>query len=108
MKMHSVKTPKKTKAQLKKECEPCCGTQEEYPWGLRITMDNDTLGQVPEAKKLKVGDEVEIKAVGKVISKEVDTRDGQKTRRRTEIQIIKMGVAGKSNAEKDFDEELDA
>ena len=51
---------------------------------------------------------MEIKAVGKVISKEVDTRDGQKTRRRTEIQIIKMGVAGKSNAEKDFDEELDA
>jgi len=109
MKLHSLKRPKKTKAQIKKENAICEPDREEYPWGMRLDFNTDEMAMVPETAKLKVGDEVDIKAIGKVIARSVNTRSGEtKARRHVEIQLMSMGVAKKSNAEKDFDEELDA
>jgi|GEM_PF-3027019 len=109
MKLRSLKRPKKTKAQLKKDRSVCCEPdREEYPWGMRLTLHTEELGMVPEAKKLSAGDEVDIKAIGKVVAVSIDTTENEKTpRRRVEIQLMKMGVAKKSNPEKDFDEEVD-
>ncbi|MFQ6256117.1 capsid staple protein [Yersinia enterocolitica] len=74
-------------------------TRVDYPWGLRITLNNETLKKLGIALP-KVGDVLEL--VGKVKVLSTSTReDGEETTSNAELQITDIGlIAGNVEAAK--------
>ena len=71
-----------------------------YPWGLSISLYNDSLEKLGLTdKKFSVGDEMTIECVVKVsgVSEDETINDG--TRKRVGLQITEMGV--KTDTEED-------
>lgn len=89
MKLYSVKIPKRKKS---KNTEPVCISEyhEDYPYGLRIRFEKKQIESVPGVGDLEVGSNVNISAVGKVISIRKDENDQS-----VEIQIQEIGIEGK-------------
>lgn len=66
-------------------------TRDDYPWGLCINLDNETLKKLG-ASPQPVGTEVMITA--KAIVKSMSTReDGEGVRHDASLQITDMGIA---------------
>lgn len=66
-------------------------TRDEYPWGLCITLNNDTLNKL-KAQPQGVGTEVMITA--KAVIKGISVRDGEEgTYRSADLQITDMAIA---------------
>ena len=102
MKLTDMKLPKKTKAELKTECQPIgCEDEDRWPYGLRIDFEKEQVAKMPEVAGLKVGDAVSISGIGKVTSVRMSERHG-KDDHSVEIQIEQVGVSSKKKL-KDMD-----
>ena len=97
MKLTDVKLLKKTKAELKTECQPIgYGDEDRWPYGLRISFEKEQIAKMPGVAKLKVGDIVSVAGTGKVISVRMSERRGGKDDHNVEIQIEKVAVSSRS------------
>jgi len=101
MQLIDMKRPKKTKAQLKTYCDVPAGNDEQYPWGLKITLDKDEIAKIKGLEKIPAGATVNISAVGKIIEVAITNKDTEKTRHRIEIQIQQIGISGTGRMDKD-------
>lgn len=100
MKLTNLKTSTETYENAKGEKE----IREEYPYGLRISLENDTIEKlgvsIPD-----VGESIELSAVAKILSKSINEREGKKSVY-VELQItdLALGVGDtKSTADVLFD-----
>lgn len=94
MRLIDVKLPKKTKAELKSDCQPIEYRDEDrWPYGLRISFEKEQIAKMPEVAKLKVGDTVSVSGTGKVISVRMSERRGGKDDHNVEVQLEKVGVS---------------
>lgn len=94
---------KQSKEQAKKMSSPAMtsGKQDEFPYGLRITLNDDQLKKLEHIAGYNVGDEVQIMAVGSVVSKDSrETQDG-KADRSMIIQIKKLGCEMEDDSKMD-------
>ncbi|ENC2022865.1 hypothetical protein ABKE32_000491 [Escherichia albertii] len=70
-------------------------TRDDYPWGLSISLDNETLNKLG-ADLPAVGQVVTISA--KAIVKSTSVRqDNEEAYRRAELQITDMAIAGEDS-----------
>lgn len=100
MKMMDMKI---SKEQAKKMSSPAVvsGKTDEFPYGLRISLDNETLKKLEHIASLNIGDEVQIMAVGCVVSKDSrETQDGKEDRSMS-IQIKKLGCEMEDDSKMD-------
>ena len=65
-------------------------SQEEYPWGFRITFDKTQIAKMKELGTVEAGEQVKFMAIGKVINIGLDTAGID--RDRVEIQLHKVAV----------------
>ena len=73
MKLTDIKLPKKTKAELKTDCQPIgYEDREQWPYGLQIRFEKEQIAKMPEVAKLKTDDIVNITGIGKVISVRIE------------------------------------
>jgi len=71
----------------------------KYPYGLQLSLENDSLKKLPNLRKGKVGDVVTIAAAGKIVSlSEIETET--KSNKDLTIQIEKIAING--NPDKEF------
>jgi len=97
MKLIDVKLPKKTKAELKSDCQPIgYGDEDRWPYGLRLDFQKEQIAKMPEVSSLKVGDTVSVSGTGKVISVRISERRGGEDDHNVEIQIEKVAVSSQS------------
>lgn len=108
IKLVSMKLPEKTKKQLKEEqAVPGLDSEgrEQYPYGLRLTLNEKEQIEKLGLQKLEAGAMVDIRAVGKVVEVSVTNTDKKKKDyQRVEIQIQKIGIADKSSYSQSFEE----
>lgn len=64
----------------------------DYPWGLRLNLDHDTLTKMGVKDLPKVGSKMQIHAHGHVHSVSENSSKGEKPRRSVDIQITHLGV----------------
>lgn len=86
--MIDLKLPKRKSG--KSMIEPMY-SQEEYPWGLRITFETDQVDKMPELKTAEAGEPVKLMGMGKVINVRMSDGVGNKTHQ-VEIQLHKVAV----------------
>lgn len=79
-------------------CAPALKDQPDYPWGLRINLDECCISKL-EAAGLEgepdVGDYIDLRCFARVTSKSADETDGG-MRRRYELQIEQMALEDES------------
>lgn len=86
MKMVNLKNSTETFENGKGEKE----VREEYPWGLNISLDNDTIKKLGVSFP-DVGKNISLSAIAKIISKSSSEREGEKSIR-VELQITDMAL----------------
>ncbi len=65
-------------------------TQDEYPWGLRISLDDETLTKLGMAELPKIGAEYKLVALACVVSISQNESSEGKPSRHVELQIEQM------------------
>lgn len=93
MQMISMKDMSKTPAEIQDELSPAPSTKaeriNEYPYGLCICLDEDSINKLQIENMPEVGDGIMLMAVAKVTSvSSMETAAG--ARRRIELQITHM------------------
>ena len=87
-----VDMKRKTEEKIEGQTEMCCGDQEDYPYGLQIRLDNETIEKLgiplPE-----VGKEVNIVAKAKITSASERSVEGGEADRSVELQITEMAIS---------------
>lgn len=89
------------------EAKEECGMPEpadapEYPWGLTLSLNDESMTQLGMTTLPAVGSKVRITAMATVTSTSADTTQGGETEKRTGLQITDMELAsdaGKSAAD---------
>lgn len=85
---------KRTKAEIKERdtirCEPLGG--EQYPYGTRITLENEAIDKIGLDSLPKVGSKVTVQAMGVITSVSSNESSTGRKDRRIEIQLQKLGV----------------
>lgn len=106
MKMIDMKKPKVSKEEMKKMNSPSLPyeNRDRWPWGLRLTFEEDEVEKMPGLEKLKVGEKVDIDALGEATSIRMNESKDNKKRYTIEIQIQKCGVESKTNYDSSFKE----
>lgn len=106
MKMASMKMPKKSAKEMKGMEVAPSSTQDEYPYGLRVSLGNHELGKMGGMEGCQVGDEMIMMARCTIVSKSENEQQGGKADKRMELQIKSMGMkpmkAGKSDSDGDW------
>jgi hypothetical protein len=74
------------------EVAPSGCSEPDYPWGMRISLEEDQVAALGMKTMPAVGAPVGIEAVAMVIGVNEEQRDG-KTLRRLELQITDLAVA---------------
>ena len=99
MRLIDTKLPKQSMEELKKDMP---GKEEgpRYPYGLKITFDEEIINKMPHLENMKIGERVSISGIGEVVSIRMNEDKDKKKRYSIEIQIQQVGVASKE----DFDE----
>lgn len=93
MELVDMKLPVKTKDAMKQESLSGCSVGEDqplWPWGLRLTFENEQFLNLPYLKDVKVGEEVMIQAIARVTSVSESDRQSRETERRVELQIERI------------------
>ena len=72
--------------------QPEPAKQPSYPYGLRLSFDQDEVTKLPKLKTFKVGDQVAIAGKGEVIELRMREEQGGKESWSVEIQIKKINV----------------
>ena len=96
-----MKLTKSAKKEMKADMMP---EMPEYPYGLTITLEADQLNKLPSTKNLKVGDMVDINALGNVKMIKIIEKENNNSRM-MEFQLQKIWVGNDTQLQKDFDEE---
>lgn len=104
MKMADMKMSKKS-AKENMTVGVAVSESEEYPYGLRITLDEDQVKKIPNVMDYKPDTVVHIMATGKVTKSESIDTSGGKSRRSVSIQITEIGCEKKKKHEEMTDEE---
>lgn len=104
MKMADMKMSKKSAKETMAGGSPV-SEGEEYPYGLRITLDEDQVKKIPNVMDYNPDTVVHIMAIGKVIKSESIDTSGGKSRRSVSIQITELGCERKKKHEEMTDEE---
>lgn len=91
MALKSMKVTKADRKEREKGYAIAPGGGEDYPYGLRISLDADSMKKLGITSLPKAGKTVKVVAECCVKSTSVDDRDGR-TERRMELQIEKMDV----------------
>ncbi len=99
MGMTDLKLPKKSEKEMKNAIGTIDGNQEQYPWGTRLELDDETVKKLG-IEEINTEADVTIKAVGSITNKNVDEMQGGKKRYRITIQIKKMEIEGGNEADK--------
>lgn len=94
MKLHSLKRAPKEKEEAK-DCVSPCGDYEQpdYPYGTRMSLDDEGLAAMGITSISEVGAPVSINAIGTVVLMSEESVEGGKPNRRLEIQITDMALA---------------
>lgn len=74
------------------DASPSGCSEPDYPWGLRITLDEEQLAAMGVKALPASGSPVGIEAAAMVVSQGEETRDG-KVHRRLELQITDLALA---------------
>lgn len=101
MKLVSMKRSEADKGEVE-TCSPCHGDTPDYPWGLRLNLNEEQLAQLGIGAMPTAGAVILIEAKGVVSSMREEQIDG-KLQRGLEIQITELGVdtgAGETLAER--------
>lgn len=106
---------KRSKTELEDMSSPKIAPTEgyqgpEYPWGLTLTLDDDTLTKLGMSKLPDVDDRFEIRAIAKVQAVRQNKHTGdEKQHRSVELQICKMAVSKPeaSSAQEAVDDGID-
>jgi len=88
-----------------KNDEPgCCGDNEKFPWGLRVSFDSESVDKIKALQNVKAGDMVKLMSEAKVV--EVSLRDTMKEgeKQRVELQLEMVGIDKPDTPEKLFKE----
>lgn len=95
---------KRTKAQIKKENSPRAigGDYEQYPWGTRLRFNKPEIDKFDVLKKSAAGEQVSIRAVGKIVEVSTSASEKGRAHHSVEIQITRIEITGK---EKDMPED---
>ena len=78
-----------------KKSDMCCSmpcSASEYPWGLSINLENESLDKLGMEDLPKVGDIVKIVAEAKVESVSSRSDKDTKNNRTVSLQIVKMAI----------------
>lgn len=76
----------------------CCDRPDgydgpDYPWGLGLSLDKDTMAKLGMAIMPQIGDVVQIQAIAKVNSLSQNSSESGEESRSVGLQIMLMGVA---------------
>lgn len=90
--MPSLTSVKRSKADIKEETDVAY-KPDEYPWGLRISLEDDLVSKL-KASEFKAGDEVLVYAKATVKSKNSheDDDEGGKVETSLSLQITEMAL----------------
>lgn len=102
MKMADMKLPKSSKKDGNLAVAMVSG-KEEYPYGLRLDLNEDQLKNLGSLFESDTDTEVMIHAKGKVLSKRSEARTGGKSDRSMEIQITSIGCAPMSGDDEGYE-----
>jgi len=102
MAMVNLKRPKRTKKELKEEAMQVETEQDRYPWGTRLDFHEDEIDKIGTLQGMEGGEEIVIRAKGKVIQVSTIMREGSKKREHVEIQITDIGIEDANSAEEAF------
>jgi len=100
--MVDMKLPKKSKAELSKECMPCVGSgeQDRWPYGLQLRFETEQVDKLPAMKEYKVGDKIIVQAEACVtevrMSETQSTSADKKVRWTVELQIEQVACEPKT------------
>lgn len=67
-------------------------SKPEYPWGLCLRLNEETIAKLGLDKLPEVGKQVSIQAVGEVVSVSMNQYADQKQNRCLELQVTELGV----------------
>ena len=93
-----LKLPKKTKKE-QAEADTLSTDDRKYPYGTRITFDEETIPKIPVLSKLKINEKVTITGVGEVNEIGGNERQEAKPARNISIQIQKINIAQSADKE---------
>lgn len=88
--MASLKRSKADKKRESNKYRLSSPSSEDYPYGTRIELDNDSLDKLGIDDMPDVGKKMRIHAVAHVLSTSESTHDGKKAHRSMSLQIRKM------------------
>jgi len=105
MKTVDMKMPKTKKGGLGVPEAATISQRDEYPYGLRITLNEDQIKKLEHVMDYKPDTEVEIMASAKVLSVRSNDLAGGKKDRSVELQITGLACEGEGDMDKMSDEE---
>ena len=103
LEMISLKKPKMTEAQKKKQRDKEMTMDYEgdnYPYGARISFEKDVIEKIKSLQNIEAGAQVSLYGKGKVTEVRVtDSDKSSRKRHHVEIQITDIGVGTKKRPE---------
>lgn len=96
---------KLSKQKKKEMSEPTMMDGPEYPWGLQIRLDTETIEKLGMDSLPEVESVVDVVAKGKIVSVSTSDAEKGKKNRNIEIQITDLSVAAEK-PKKDIAKEL--
>ncbi len=105
MELVDLKSPKKSKEEIAKGMMPTSVEQDQYPWGTKIDLNEESLAKLGDLfDDAVVGEEANVTAKAKIVSKRANDTvggDGKKKKNRSlELQITKIHVQCKGAYDK--------
>ncbi len=89
---------KRSKADMKADRTASPVDENPYPYGLCLSIDTDELDKLGITELPEVGDEFQIRAVGKVTRVSASASEGSDEQRGISFQIMKMEIGGGNQA----------
>ena len=80
------------------EVAPSLSEYEKYPYGLRLRFDEEQVKKIPNLQNKKVGDQIQIKAVGLITEYRIEQLQKDRINRTISIQIQKIDIPEKQKA----------
>ncbi len=103
--MVSLKMTKKQSKAREKVMYSTGSSGESYPWGTRLDFEKPDIDKIKALQDVSAGDEVDIRAVGKVTEIRVTDAEKGRSRHTVEVQITKIGIYNKDEETTAFEEE---
>lgn len=99
-----LKSMKISKSSQETMAKPAMLEAPQYPYGLSIRLDNDSLEKLGMSDLPKAGKKMKLMAMVEVVGSSQHTMKGGKDMKSVELQITSMGL--ESDSEKDASKEL--